>query len=159
MSDLNDVKLFGRVVKDAELRVTANGMKIAGFSIAVNRTRKDKDGNFVQEGNFFPLSLYGDYAEKMLPHLTKGQKLIVEGFLKQDRWQTQDGKNRSATSVGVSRIHLIFDSKKDSQNQAEEGNSTDGLDFTDEQMQKMYENEPSEDDVFIEPSVQEEGIY
>lgn len=108
--ELNDVKLFGRVVRDAEMKTMPNGMKIATFSIATNRSYKNEKGEFVQVGNFFPLSVYNQYAEKILPFLTKGRKVIIDGYLKQDRWE-KDGVKKSATAIGVRNIQLIFDAK------------------------------------------------
>lgn len=156
MSDLNDVKVFGRVVRDAVMKETAGGMKVAEFDIATNITYRDENGEFVQKGNFFPLSIFGSYAEKMLSHLRKGRRLIVEGYLKQNRWTTSDGKNRSATTIGVRKIHLIFDGKKpdaaqnENQNQSENFADEDSqaFDFTGEQLESMYGSEPDGRDFF-----------
>ena len=50
MSDLNDLKLYGRVVRDAEMKVTAKGLKVTVFSIATNMSHKDESGNYVEIG-------------------------------------------------------------------------------------------------------------
>ena len=112
--ELNDVKLFGRIVRNAELKITGNGLKIARFTIATNRAKKNEQGKYENIGHFFPLAVYGTYAEKMQPLLLKGQKVIVSGFLKQDRW-VQDGKKKSTISIGVNGIQLIFDSKSEAE--------------------------------------------
>ena len=147
MSDLNNLSLMGRIVRDAEMKVTGNGVKITVFSIATNRTHKDESGNYVDEGNFFPLAIYGNYAEKMLPHLKKGQRIIIEGFVKQDRWVTGDGQKRSTTGIGVRQIHLILDSKKaadEKQNAVESEPETEAFEFSEEQLQEIYaENQES----------------
>ena len=104
MSDLNNLSLMGRVVRDAEMKVTASGVKVTVFSVATNRTRKDESGNYTDEGHFFPLAVYGNYAEKMLPRLKKGQRVVIEGFVRQDRWVTGDGQKRSATGIGAGRF-------------------------------------------------------
>lgn len=152
MSDLNTVNIMGRVVRDAEMRQTVGGTKVAVFSIATNITCKDGNGGFAQKGHFFPLAIYGSYAEKMLPNLRKGQRLIVEGYLKQNRWTAGDGKSRSATEIGVRQIHLIFDAKKTdsekSESATESGAVTEEQPFepTKEQMQEMIESEPDNAD-------------
>ena len=56
MSDLNDVKLFGRIVKDATIQLSNNEKKKALFTLAVNRTKKDANGNYFNEPNFFLIS-------------------------------------------------------------------------------------------------------
>lgn len=148
MSDLNSVQLFARVVRDGEIRTTAEGTKILSFSIAVNRSKKDGNGNYVDNGNFFPLALFGDYAVKMQPYLKKGQKIIIEGFLFQNRWTNKDGKTRSTTEIGVSKLHLIFDSKKSEEGtHHEEPEAANPQDFEppEQQMQEIYSQETEED--------------
>ena len=86
MSEMNHIFLFGRVVKDAELKKTASGLSVAVFSVANNRSVKKSDGTYESKGNFFPLAVYGSYAEKILRFLKKGQRLNIEGYLKQDRF-------------------------------------------------------------------------
>jgi len=113
--ELNDVKIFGRVVRNAEMKTSANGLKIVRFTIATNRARKNKQGQYENIGHFFPIAIYGTYAEKMQPLLTKGRKVIISGFLKQDRW-IQDGKKKSIISIGVNGIQLIFDPKSETAN-------------------------------------------
>lgn len=146
MSDLNDTKLFGRVVKDAVLKTTANGLKIANFTIAVNRTYKDETGNTVSRGYFFPLAIFDTYAEKMCPYLRKGQRLIVEGYLKQDRWTTKDGFRRSATIIGVSQIHLIFDKKQDAADSSALPADMESA-LTQEMIQDLYDSVPPDDEL------------
>lgn len=146
MSDLNSLQLSGRIVRDAEISETSGGTKVLRFSIAVNRSKKDENGNYVDAENFFPLALFGEYAEKMQPYLKKGQKLIVEGFLIQNRWTTEDGKARSATEIGVSRLHMIFDSKKaKAEKQAEQAANVQDFEPTEKQMQEMYSAETAEE--------------
>lgn len=113
--ELNDVKLFGRIVRNAEMKISDNGLKIVRFTIATNRARKNEQGQYENIGHFFPLAIYGTYAEKMQPLLTKGRKVIISGFLKQDRWE-QDGKKKSSISIGVNGIQLIFDRKSETAN-------------------------------------------
>ncbi|MBQ8678320.1 MAG: single-stranded DNA-binding protein [Treponema sp.] len=163
MSDLNSVQIFGRVVRDATMKETSGGTKITEFSIATNITCKDEKEGFVQKGNFFPLAIYGSYAEKMLPHLKKGQRVIIEGYLKQNRWVTGEGKHRSATEIGVRNIHLIFDAKKTdlekSEPAAESGAATEEQSFepTQQQMQEMIESEPDNADFVYTDDFSDDG--
>ncbi len=144
--ELNDVKLFGRVVRDAEMKVMADGMKIATFSIATNRSYKNEKGEFVQVGNFFPLSVYNSYAEKVLPYLTKGRKVIIDGYLKQDKWE-KDGVKKSATAIGVRNIQLIFDAKEQAEKNSPQNseNNTIPQPETQNEESMIYENEPDID--------------
>ena len=93
-----------RVVKDAELKKTASGLSVAVFSVANNRSVIKSDGTYESKGNFFPLAVYGSYAEKIFRFLKKGQRLNIEGYLKQDKW-VKDGAKRSATSASADSSH------------------------------------------------------
>lgn len=151
--ELNDVKLFGRVVRDAQMKVMSNGMKIATFSIATNRSYKNEQGEFIQVGNFFPLSVYNQYAEKVLPYLTKGRKVIIDGFLKQDRWE-KDGVKKSATAVGVRNIQLIFDAKESAEKNAAQNSeaAAEQQPETQDSENMIFENEADfGTDVYSEP--------
>ena len=77
------------------------------------RLRREKKFGKGKERNYCGLVrvIFGNYAEKMHKYLVKGQKVIVEGFLRQDKWE-KEGVKKSAISIGVNNIHLIFDSKK-----------------------------------------------
>lgn len=150
--ELNDVKLFGRIVRDAELKVMPSGMKIATFSIATNRTHKNEKGEFVRVGNFFPLSVYNQYAENLLPYLVKGQKVIVDGYLKQDKWE-KDGEKRTALSIGVKNIQIVFDSKNTAEEKQKELSEvhTERIDQKDED-NVIYESETGFDADFYAES-------
>lgn len=158
MSDLNNLSLMGRVVRDAEMKVTASGVKVTVFSVATNRTRKDESGNYTDEGHFFPLAVYGNYAKKMLPRLKKGQRVVIEGFVRQDRWVTGDGQKRSAMGIGVRQIHLIFDTRKTAegkQDAADAEQSAEAFEFSDEQLQEIYDE--NQDGLFDSESVDADG--
>ncbi len=104
-SDINRVVLVGRLTRDAELKSTSSGMSIADMSLAVNRSRKQGD-QWVEEANFFDISLFGRRAEALSPYLNKGTPLAIEGQLRQDRWE-QDGMKRSKVSIVATDIQLL----------------------------------------------------
>lgn len=139
MSELNNLVLQGRVVRDATMKENASGTKICEFSIAHNYSFKTELGEFVERADFFPLAIFGTFAEKMLPHLKKGQRVIIEAGIHQNRWTSAEGKNRSTTVIQVRKLHLIFDKKSSDdefvQNQESSG---ENFEFTEEQIADMY---------------------
>lgn len=140
MSDLNDVKLFGRVVRDAETKTTTRGKSITLFSIAVKRDYKTESGAYEARPHFFPLTLYGEYGVKIQQYLKKGQKVIVTGYLKQERWE-KDGNKRSSTAIGVNNIQLIFDSKSGNKPQENTPAQPDENDISSEDLAEFYQDE------------------
>ncbi|MCR4714267.1 MAG: single-stranded DNA-binding protein [Treponemataceae bacterium] len=104
MADVNYLILEGRLVKDAEIS-DKNGTKVSRFSLAVNGFRKGADGVYDSKVDFFNTAIFGSYAEKMTPYLTKGRKVTILGYLSQDRYE-KDGKTNSQTAIRVKEINL-----------------------------------------------------
>ena len=98
MTDLNHVVLIGRLTRDAALRYLENGTACANVSLAVNKSRKQADGQWVEETSYFDVVIWGRLAESLNPKMTKGKQLCVEGRLKQDRWE-KDGQTHSKVSI------------------------------------------------------------
>ena len=104
MADANYLILEGRLVKDAELS-DKNRTKISRFSIATNGFRKGADGGYEDKVDFFPLAIFGTYAEKMTPFLTKERKITILGSVSQDTYE-KDGTKHSSTVIKVREINL-----------------------------------------------------
>lgn len=61
---MNRVVLVGRLTKDPDLRYTPNGVPVANFTLAVNRTFTNQQGNVKQTLSFV---LLGAARQKILP--------------------------------------------------------------------------------------------
>ncbi len=105
MADINHVVLVGRLTRDAELRYTASGIPVCNFAIAVNRRRKNGD-EWVEEGNFFDIVLWGRQGEALNQYLVKGKQVAIDGELRQNRWE-QDGQSRSRVEVVANNLQLL----------------------------------------------------
>lgn len=98
--------IAGRTTKDPEIKVTPSGTTVLSFSLAVNDTKKNAQGEWEEIANFFDCVLFGERAERIAQYITKGSKLTINGRLHQDRWQAQDGTNRSRVLIIVQDIEL-----------------------------------------------------
>lgn len=110
MTDLNHVVLIGRLTRDLgederSFGYVANGQARANVSIAVNRSRKNGE-QWVDEVNYFDITIWGKTAENLKPYLLKGKQICVEGYLKQDRWE-KDGAKMSKVSIVASNVQLL----------------------------------------------------
>ncbi len=126
MTDLNDIKLIGRITRDVgsdeySFTFVGNGTAKAVISIAVNRSVK-KDDQWVEEAHYFDVTLWGKTAENLKPYLKKGQQILVCGHLQQDRWQ-KDGKKMSKISIVSDNIQLLG-GKKDSDSSGNKSSSS-----------------------------------
>jgi len=103
MTDINNVTIVGRLVADAILKYTNSGTAILNFTVANNVYQgRDKD-DYV---NFIDCQMWGKQAEGVNDYLVKGKQVVVSGELKQQRWETDNGK-RSKIVVNVRSIQLV----------------------------------------------------
>lgn len=102
-SSINTVALSGNLVRDFELKGQSG--KFGTFSIAVNERVKSREtGEWEDKANYLDCVLLGARASSLAQYLTKGTTVAVTGKLEQNRWQAQDGTNRSAVRVVVSEL-------------------------------------------------------
>ncbi|MBN2532954.1 MAG: single-stranded DNA-binding protein [Spirochaetales bacterium] len=104
-TDINCVVLVGRLTQDAEVKYTNSGIPVGKVRLAVNTKRK-KDGQWTEEGNFFDIVIWGKFAEALQPYLLKGKAIGVQGELRQNRWE-QDGQPRSKVEIVANNVQLL----------------------------------------------------
>lgn len=102
MSSYNKVTLMGNLTRDPELRYTPQGTPVGQFGLAMNRKRGE-----TEETTFVEVVLWSKQAETCHQFLKKGRLVLVEGRLQQDRWQTEDGSNRSRLVVVGERVQFL----------------------------------------------------
>lgn len=125
MPSYNKVIVAGHLTRDPELKYTTAGTAAATIGIAVNESWTTKDGQRKEEAHFFDVVCFGKTAENVGKHLTKGRSMLVEGRLKQDRWEDKEsGQKRSAVRILADRIVFLGGGKPDDRKDAPE-NSDD----------------------------------
>lgn len=101
---INSVSLSGRLTRDAELK-QAGYTTVCEFSIAVNERRKNRNTQEWEDvPGFFDVSMFGNYAASLAPHLLKGVKVFVDGKLHYASWQAQDGSKRSKVTINADTV-------------------------------------------------------
>ena len=102
---LNSVNIMGNLTRDPELKYTTSGKTVCSLSIANNRVYTSK-GEKTTEVSYFDVEVWGAAAENCSKYLTKGSGIIVEGRLRQDRWE-KDGKTQSRVRIIANSIHFM----------------------------------------------------
>ena len=102
---MNTVIIMGKLTKDPDFRVTANGKVLATFTLAVNR-KYEKD-----VADFLPIITFGKTAEFTEKWLKKGMQIIVVGRIQVRKWETKEGENRYSTEIIAEEVEFA-DSKK-----------------------------------------------
>ena len=103
--NLNNVSIMGNLTRDPEMRSLPSGKEVCSLSLANNRFYM-KNGEKVSEVSFFDVDVWGITAENCSKYLTKGNGVIVEGRLRQDRWE-KDGKTQSRVKITASAVHFL----------------------------------------------------
>lgn len=104
---INKATISGNLTRDPELRVTASGMPVLGFGVAVNDRRKNnKTGEWEDYPNFIDCTMFGARAESVSKFLSKGSKVAIEGKLRWSQWE-RDGEKRSKLEVIVDEIEFM----------------------------------------------------
>jgi single-strand DNA-binding protein len=105
MSDINKVIVTGRVTRNSELRQTPNGTSVTDVSVVSNRIWT-KNGERQEEATFVDVTIWGKQAETLSPMLTKGRHVMVEGRMKLNSWETDEGVKRSKLTLVAENINL-----------------------------------------------------
>ena len=107
MIGLNKVFLMGNLTRDPELRYTPNGTAVAGFGVAVNRRYTTKEGDRKEDVDFFEVEVWDKQAENCNEYLAKGRGILIEGRLRQDRWEDESGNKRSKFKIVASSVQFM----------------------------------------------------
>ena len=108
---LNSVNIMGNLTRDPELKYTPSGKSVCSLSIANNRIYTS-NGQKVTEVSYFDVEVWGVVAENCSKYLAKGRGVIVEGRLKQDRWE-KDGKTQSRVRITANSVHFMPGKRED----------------------------------------------
>ena len=110
---MNNVVLVGRLTRDPELKyIPGSGTAVTNFAIAVDREFSGKDGK--KETDFIDIQVWGKSAENCANYIGKGSLVAIQGAIRVDSYQDQEGNNRKITRVNANRVQFL-DSKKDKQ--------------------------------------------
>lgn len=102
---MNRVVLVGRLTKDPELRYTPNGVPVATFTLAVNRTFTNQQGE--READFINCVIWRKAAENVANFLKKGSLAGVDGRVQTRSYDGQDGKRVYVTEVLAESVQFL----------------------------------------------------
>ena len=148
----NKVILVGNLTRDLELRYLQSGTAVGNTGLAVNRRFKSANGEQKDETLFIDITFFGRTAEIANQYLRRGSKVLVEGRLKLDSWEDQNGGKRSKHSVVVENMQML-DSKASSENTGGYAPSQPANQY--QQPQNSYSQPPMERQA---PPMQKESI-
>jgi single-strand DNA-binding protein len=104
---LNKVQIIGNLGADPELRHLPSGQAVTNFRVAVNRTRRDQQGNTSDETEWFRCVAFERLAEIAGEYLHKGSRVYVEGRLQSHKYTDREGGERTAIEIVANDLVLL----------------------------------------------------
>ena len=102
---LNNISLVGRLTKDVELRYTPSNVAVATFTLAVNRTFKNENGE--READFINCVMWRQQAEYLANWAKKGTLIGVTGRIQTRSYDNQQGQRVYVTEVVAETFQLL----------------------------------------------------
>ena len=130
---VNRVVLVGRLTKDPELRYSNSNIPMVYFTVAVNRTFTDQNGQ--RQADFIGCVAFRKQAENMARFLGRGSQVAVEGRIQTRNYQGKDGNTVYVTEVVADSVQFL-ESKNSSHGR--QNNGFDSMSFN--QPQNYYNN-------------------
>ena len=121
MANLNKVQIIGRLGQDPETKTLDSGATVCNFSVAVNETWKDKQGEKQERTEWCRVQTWNKLAELCAKYLSKGREAYVEGKLRTRSWETQSGEKRYATEIVASEVQFLGSGDNRSQQSSQGG--------------------------------------
>lgn len=105
----------GRLVRDPELKVVGGGTEICNITVAIDRSRKDKDGN--KQTDFVDCTAFGKTGAFIDKYFKRGDGILVRGRFQSDKYTAKDGTNRVKWGVWIDEVDFpIGKGKSDNSN-------------------------------------------
>jgi single-strand DNA-binding protein len=86
---------------------TPKGTPASRFSVAVNRTWTNAEGQKQEDTDWFNVEAWGKLGEICQQYLKKGRQLYVEGRLHTDRWEDDKGETQYMTKVIATGMQML----------------------------------------------------
>ena len=98
--------IVGNLTADPELRFTPNGVAVANFTVASTPRTFDRQSGEWRDGDalFLRCTAWRDPAEHIAESLTRGDRVVVQGRLRQRSFETRDGDKRTVVELDVDEV-------------------------------------------------------
>ncbi len=115
---VNKVILVGRLGRDPEIRYSAGGgLAVAKFSIATDERVSAGEGKWEDKTEWHRIVAFGKQAEFCGNYLAKGRLVFVEGSIRTNQWEDDQGQKRYSTEIIAREIQMLGSSEGQGQSQ------------------------------------------
>ena len=102
---INNVTLVGRLTKDVELKYTPSNVANVSFTLAVNRTFKNANGE--RESDFINCVIWRKSAENFANWVKKGALIGITGRIQTRNYENQQGQRIYVTEVVAENFQML----------------------------------------------------
>ena len=102
---INKSIIIGRLTRDPELRHMQNGVAVTNFTVAVQRSFKNSQGEY--EADFIPVVTWRGLAENCGKYLVKGRQVAVAGRIQTRSYDDKDGIRRYVTEIVADEVQFL----------------------------------------------------
>jgi single-strand DNA-binding protein len=104
---LNKAILIGNLGADPEVRTTAGGTRVAGFSLATSRSWTDREGQPQERTEWHRIVAWDKLADIAEQFLHKGDRVYVEGEIQSRSYEDKEGVTRYVTEIRVRELVML----------------------------------------------------
>jgi single-strand DNA-binding protein len=105
---LNKVMLIGNLGADPETRYMPSGGAVTNVRLATTRRWKDRQsGERREETEWHRVVFFNRLAEVAGEYLRKGSQIYVEGRIRTQKWQDQNGQDRYTTEIVGDEMQML----------------------------------------------------
>lgn len=104
---MNKVILLGRLTAKPELRYTQSNTPYTRFSVAVNRSVRNADGQWENKADFINVVAWNKNAENIAKFFDKGNMISLEGRIQTGSYDDKDGNKRYTTDVALDNFEFV----------------------------------------------------
>lgn len=108
---MNKLFLIGNLTRDPELAQTTSGVSVCKFSIAVNRSYTNANGE--RDADYINIITWRGLAENCGKYLSKGKKVAISGSLQASSYEASDGTKRYRTDVVADEVEFLSPQEKE----------------------------------------------
>lgn len=118
---INRVVMVGRLTKDPQFRTTQSGVSVTTFTLAVNRTFTNAQGE--READFINCITFRKQAENVNNYLSKGSLAGVDGRIQSRTYENDEGKRVFVTEVVADSVQFLDTKNSNQQSYSQNANN------------------------------------
>lgn len=109
MNGFTRIYAVGRLGSDPAVQTSRGGRQFTKLNIAINRPQKDEDGEKKENAtDWYTVNVWGRQGELCARYLTKGQGVVIDGYLSTFQVTKEDGRNETRIGINATKVEFLY---------------------------------------------------